>query len=122
MAPLRVLLVDDEPHILRAYRRALRGHDIAVANDGAEALALIRASGGFDLVVCDVTMPAMNGVQLFERVRSECPALAARFVFATAGSTHGDAERFLASLPNRVLEKPFEVRVLRELVAALQVA
>jgi CheY-like chemotaxis protein len=119
MARLRVLLVDDEPAILRAYQRVLRGHDVALANDGAEALAAIRAHETFDLVVCDITMPEMNGVQLFERVCSERPALACRFVFATAGSTHDHIERFLANVPNRVIEKPFELRVLRELIDTL---
>lgn len=120
MARLRVLLVDDEPNILRAYKRTLGAHDIEMACDGAVALAAIRASDDFDLVVCDITMPEMNGMQLFEHVRSERPLLAERFVFATAGSTQVHIEEFLARVPNRVLEKPFELRVLRELVCELQ--
>jgi CheY-like chemotaxis protein len=117
---LRVLLVDDEPTILRAYKRALGGHDVALASDGTEALAAIHQRSDFDLVLCDITMPAMNGMQLFEHVRRESPALAARFVFATAGSTQRYVEDFLATVPNRVLEKPFEMRILRDLIAALQ--
>jgi CheY-like chemotaxis protein len=64
-------------------------------------------------------MPTMSGMQLFEHVRENEPALAARFVFATRGATQKSVEQFLASIPNLVLEKPFEMRVLRELVADL---
>jgi CheY-like chemotaxis protein len=121
MGRLRVLLIDDEPTILRAYKRAFSAcHDVVFASDGREALETIRERSEFDLVVCDITMPVMNGLLLFERVRSECPRLAERFVFATAGSPQRHVEDFLATVPNRVLEKPFEMRLLRELVAGLQ--
>jgi CheY-like chemotaxis protein len=120
MGCLRVLLVDDEPTILRAYKRALAGHDVAMAADGLEALATIRGRSDFDLILCDITMPEMNGVQLYEQVRRECPWLAEKFVFATAGSTQGHVDQFLATVTNHVLEKPFEIRALRDLVEALQ--
>jgi CheY-like chemotaxis protein len=120
-ARLRILLVDDEPNILRAYKRTLRGeHDLIFAADGAEALTAITAQADFDLVLCDVSMPTMSGMQLFEHVRKHVPALAERFVFATGGATQKSVEEFLAAIPNLVLEKPFEMRVLRQLVADLQ--
>lgn len=120
-ARLRVLLVDDEPNILRAYKRTLgNDHDLVTAAHGEEALAAITACGDFDLVLCDVSMPTMSGIQLFEHVRSLAPALAERFVFATGGATQKSVEHFLASIPNLVLEKPFDMRILRQLVADLQ--
>ena len=64
-------------------------------------------------------MPTMSGMQLFEKVRESAPSLAERFVFATGGATQKSVEQFLASIPNLVLEKPFEMRVLRDLVADL---
>ncbi len=117
-ARLRILLIDDEPNILKSYERALgAGHDLVLANHGEEALDAIHAQSHFDLVVCDLSMPTMSGMQLFERVRELAPALTSRFVFATGGATQKSVEQFLAALPNQVLEKPFEMRVLRELVA-----
>ena len=119
-ARLRILLIDDEPNILKSYKRAIgAAHDLVFAHHGEEALDAIRTHGDFDLVVCDVSMPTMSGMQLFETVREKVPHLAARFVFATGGATQKSVEHFLASIPNLVLEKPFEMRVLRELVADL---
>ncbi len=120
-ARLRILLVDDEPYILRAYKRTLRDeHDLVFAANGDEALGAIATHGDFDLVVCDVSMPTMSGMQLFEQVREHKPALAERFVFATGGATQKSVEEFLGSIPNLVLEKPFDMRVLRQLVADRQ--
>jgi len=120
-ARLRILLIDDEPNILKAYKRAIgNGHDLVFAAHGEEALIAIASHGDFDLVICDVSMPTMSGMQLFEIVRDKTPALASRFVFATGGATQKSVEQFLAAIPNLVLEKPFEMKVLRELIADLQ--
>lgn len=117
---LRILLIDDEPNLLKAYRRALREHDLVFAAHGEEALARIRERDDFDLVLCDVSMPTMSGMQLFEHVRTLAPALAERFVFATGGATQKNVEQFLASIPNLVLEKPFDMKVLKKLISDLQ--
>jgi CheY-like chemotaxis protein len=65
-------------------------------------------------------MPAMSGMQFYHHVRDRYPMLISRIVFATGGATQRDIEEFLASISNRVLEKPFEMSVLRELIADLQ--
>lgn len=117
---LRILLIDDEPNILKAYRRVLREHDLVFAAHGEEALARIAEYGDFELVLCDVSMPTMSGMELFERVRELSPALAERFVFATGGATQKSVEQFLASIPNVVLEKPFDMKILKKLIAERQ--
>ena len=119
-ARLRLLFVDDEPNILRSYKRAFGDHDIVLAEDGQCALAALRENSDFDLILCDLSMPTMSGMRLYEEIRSLNEALLPRIVFATGGSTQRDIEAFLASVPNLVLEKPFEMRVLRKLVADLQ--
>lgn len=117
----RLLFVDDEISILRTYRRWFsRGHDVVTVDSGQEALTAIRERPDFDLVICDLSMPAMSGMQLYQLVRDELPALAERFVFATGGATQRELEEFLCSVPNRVLEKPFDLAVLRDLLADLQ--
>jgi CheY-like chemotaxis protein len=114
------LFVDDEPNILRSYKRAFSDHDIVLAEDGEHALAALRENSDFDLILCDLSMPTMSGMRLYEEIRKLDEALLPRIVFATGGSTQRDIEAFLASVTNLVLEKPFEMRVLRKLVADLQ--
>jgi signal transduction histidine kinase/DNA-binding response OmpR family regulator len=117
----RLLFVDDEPSILRTYHRWFsREHDVVTVDSGQEALAAIRERGDFDLVICDLSMPAMSGMQLYQLIRDEFPALVERIVFATGGATQRELEEFLRSVPNRVLEKPFDLAVLRDLIGDLQ--
>jgi len=113
--PKRILVVDDEPLVAKALSRTLRGNDVTVATNGAEALALIQAQP-FDLVFCDLMMPGMDGIELFERVP---PEVRGSFVFATGGVFTARAQQFLATLPNRTLDKPFDSKLVRKIVADL---
>src|SRR5690606_13572825 len=80
----RVLIVDDEPLILRSVARLLRDqHDVETAHNGVEGLAKIRDDGPFDLVVCDLMMPEMTGMDLHQAVQAYNPEIASRFVFLT---------------------------------------
>lgn len=117
----RLLFIDDDASILRTYRRWFsREHEVVAVDSGHEALTAIRERADFDLVICDLSMPAMSGMQLYRLVQDEFPQLAGRFVFATGGATQRDLEEFLRSVPNRVLEKPFDLAVLRDLIGDLQ--
>lgn len=70
----RILCVDDEPNILQGYQRALRkSYDISVAASGAAGLALIQKSAPFAVVVSDMRMPGMDGVQFLARVKELAP-------------------------------------------------
>lgn len=120
IARLRLLFVDDEPNILRSYKRAFSQHEIVLAEDGQHALDALRENGDFDLIVCDLSMPTMSGMRLYDEIRKLDATLLPKIVFATGGSTQRDIETFLTSVTNLVLEKPFDMRVLRKLVADLQ--
>jgi PAS domain S-box-containing protein len=116
----RVLVVDDEPLVRRAVQRILSPpHDVQVQSDGREALATLLGEGGYDLVLCDLMMPGMSGMELHRRVAERAPALAARFVFLTGGAFTPGARDFLQRVPNPRVEKPFEPAALRELVLRL---
>lgn len=118
---MRLLFIDDEANILRSYKRAFgRDHEVTTVTSGNEALSVIGQSSELDLIVCDLSMPLMSGMQLYQIVRERHPPLAERFVFATGGATQRELEEFLRSVTNRVLEKPFDMAVLRELIADLQ--
>ena len=112
---LRVLVADDEPLVGAALRRALRGHDVTIVGGGAAAIAAI-GGAEFDVVLCDVMMPDLSGPRVYEAVRSTRPAMLERFVFITGGVLHEGSRRFLSTIPNPVIYKPFDVHVVRELV------
>ena len=121
--PLRLLFVDDEPNIRRGYMRAFgKHHEVAVAGDGREALALIAAGGDFNVIICDLTMPNMTGMELFERILALLPQLADRFIFVTGGASTAEAQHFLATTTCPVLAKPFERQELVALIQAHQPA
>jgi DNA-binding NtrC family response regulator len=72
--PKQILLVDDERNVLDAYRRNLRGEFlIEVAQSGQEALGLIESKGPYAVVISDMRMPGMDGIELLRRVKSAAP-------------------------------------------------
>jgi CheY-like chemotaxis protein len=109
----RILVVDDEPDQRFLLRRILQraGHEVGEANDGAAALRAVRESPP-DLVVTDVMMPVMNGVELIRRLRDD-PATAHIPILAASGDGH------LAGAADAVLSKPYEWSHLLALVEAL---
>lgn len=93
----RILVVDDEVNLVRAYRRYLgRRHDVVVAYGGEEALAVLATDEDFDLILCDLMMPGVDGVGVYERLRREQPHLLDRIVFCSGGPTSRRCEQFLS--------------------------
>ena len=117
----RILVVDDEALIGRAVSRILSPqHDVVTHTSARAALDELAAGGrGFDLVLCDLMMPDMTGMELHARFREIAPILADRTVFLTGGAFTGSAREFLARVPNARIEKPFEPEALRTLVARM---
>ena len=109
----RILVVDDEPDqrflLRRIFERA--GHQVADASDGAAALKAVWDSPP-DLVVTDIMMPVMDGVELIRRLRCE-PATAGVPILAASGDSH------LADGADAVVPKPYEWRHLVEAADAL---
>ena len=112
----RILLVDDERAIRAAMARMLRAHDVVQAASGLEAKAALEADPRFDLILCDVMMPGLSGVELHEWLARERPELARCFVFMTGGAFTSRAKGYLAGAQNRQLAKPFDGAVLMDLV------
>jgi len=115
---LRVLVVDDEPHILHYMRATLEawGHVPVVAGDGEEALSLA-ASNPFDLIISDLRMPRFGGREFYEELLRRNPVMAARLVFSTGDTVRGDTLAFLETLDRPYLHKPFSLAELRTLLA-----
>jgi two-component system NtrC family sensor kinase len=117
--PGRILVVDDEPHILHYMRATLEawGHTVETAGDGAEALTLALA-GGHDVIITDVRMPRLGGRELFERLVAGRPEIAARVVFSTGDTVRDDTLAFLEGSGRPFLHKPFKLAELRTVLAA----
>lgn len=116
----RVLVVDDEPLVRAAIARILeRDHEVVGAGNGAEALETIAEDDGFDLVICDLTMPVMDGIEFFQQLQASGSVLAERTVFATGGPYSGRAKDFVRANRALVLDKPFSRDQLRGLVRAV---
>lgn len=114
---LRVLLVEDEEHVRNVARRVLdhSGFTVVCAADGSDALTQIRENdGGFDVVLSDILMPGMDGIELAVRTRCEYPTL--RFVFMTGFSDISHDKERAHGLCEAILSKPFD---LNELVTTL---
>jgi CheY-like chemotaxis protein len=105
----RILLIDDERSYLRLVKALLEPyHDVEIAGDGVEAFALLEAGERFDLLLCDVTMPRLDGPGLYERVRALDASLTSRFVFVTGGAFTPRTVEFLKGVANPQIQKPFD--------------
>lgn len=114
---LRVLVVDDEPFVAESIRLVLSDEfDVTSMTDPAQALASLTSGNSYDVVLCDVMMPNMNGVELRNRVHAHDPELAARIVLVTGGILMEKVHQLLETVPNRVLAKPFDFASLREFI------
>ena len=82
MAKARILVVDDEPEVLRFVADVLERaeYEVAPAGGARQALAIIADSGPFDLVVSDVVMPEMCGPELAGEIRARAPSSAIMFI------------------------------------------
>jgi CheY-like chemotaxis protein len=114
-----VLLVEDERPLADAVAEALTdaGLKVVHASDGEEALARVRHES-YDVIICDLKMPRLDGRMVYRAIASATPALARRVIFVTGDVAGTDAERFLEETGCRWLAKPFRLadllRAVRE--------
>ena len=116
-----VLLVEDERALATAVAEALTEAGLRVehAGDGEEALARVRQNR-YDVVICDLKMPRVDGMMLYRAIAAATPTLARRVIFVTGDVAGADAERFLEESGCRWLAKPFRlVDLLRNVREAL---
>ena len=113
----RVLVVDDDPDMVAYLEMLLRkqGMQVETASGGREAIAHVAARSP-DLVLCDVMMPDIGGMDVYESVRRARPELESRFAFVTGGAFTRRARGFLASVDLPCLDKPLDLAALEALV------
>jgi len=113
----RILVIDDEELVVRSVKRILsKEHDVVATVSAAEALRLCAGGEKFDLILCDLMMPDMNGMDLHHELSRVVPEQADRMIFVTGGAFTEKARRFLSETPKEHLEKPFLSANLRAIV------
>jgi PAS domain S-box-containing protein len=116
-ARARILVVDDEPNVTLALQRSLAAdHEVATANSAQAALRLVSEGSRYDLILCDVMMPGMTGMDLYNELGRCAPEQAGRMVFMTGGAFTPRTVSFLREVPNLKISKPLDLTQLRELV------
>jgi signal transduction histidine kinase/CheY-like chemotaxis protein len=114
----RILVIDDDVLVARTIVRLLKGHHVETATSGQAALRrLLDEDSPFDLVLCDLMMPDMTGMELFEQIELSKPALAERFVFISGGGVNERSRQFIESHRERVLPKPIDTRAITRVLA-----
>ena len=114
MASASILVIDDEPLVVRLVERALgRAHRVTALTSARLGLDRIVLGERFDLILCDLMMPELTGMELYERVRELDAEQADRMVFLTGGAFTERARAFLEQRP--FLEKPFDLGALEAL-------
>lgn len=108
-----VLVVEDEAALGAAVAEALAdaGYAVHLAHDGVEALEQVRGQT-YDLIVCDLKMPRLDGMSFYRRLQAEEPVMAGKVLFVTGDVAGTDAERFLDETGCRWLPKPFRLKDL----------
>jgi two-component system cell cycle sensor histidine kinase/response regulator CckA len=113
----RILVVDDEKLVVRGVERVLsQEHDVVAVVAAKDALALCAGGEKFDLILCDLMMPDMTGMDLHRELLRVAPEQANRMIFLTGGAFTAKARHFLSEKPKEHLEKPFDPANLRAIV------
>jgi PAS domain S-box-containing protein len=116
----RVLIVDDEAVLVKLFVRALESqHDVTGVTLAREALAKVVAGERYDVILCDLMMPEMTGLQLHAELERVAPEMARRMVFLTGGVFTASARALLAERSNRRIDKPLAPSRLLALVREL---
>lgn len=119
----RVLIVDDEVRLAHTLRLLLEPeHEVEIRHSGGEALDLLLTRPDFDVILCDLHMEGLSGMELHRRLAERVPQLASRMVFMSGGAYTPEARSFVETTANPILEKPVRpaklLEVIREELAA----
>ena len=113
----RVLVVDDDRGVCEALHSALSSeHEVVAVQSSREAMELVGGGHQFDLILCDVHMPEVSGIGLYQQLLVNTPDLASRVIFMTAGTFTQRGRDFLAAADRPLLEKPLDLSAVRALL------
>jgi PAS domain S-box-containing protein len=113
----RILVVDDEEIVIRIVEKMLsKEHDVVAMVEAKEALALCARGEKFDLILCDLMMPIMTGMEFYRELSRVDPDQAERMIFVTGGAFTEKGRHFLSEKKKECIEKPFNSANLRVIV------
>ena len=116
-ARARILVIDDEPLFVSALTRSLEEeHEVVGLTSARDALGQLDGGRVFDLILCDIMMSDMSGIDFHRALAIQAPDTAAQVVFMTGGAFTPSARTFLQTIPNRCVEKPIDRETIDELV------
>jgi two-component system NtrC family sensor kinase len=109
----RILVIEDEPAVLEVVQRALmrKGYLVEGTESGQEGLELLE-SQSYDLILCDIRMPGMSGIEFYQKLEKKKPEMLARLIFTTGDTISPGSQSFLKLINATVLPKPFELEKL----------
>ncbi len=111
-------MVDDEPLFRALIARVLQGtYEVVLADSATHALTVLRERRDFDLVLCDLMMPSVSGVEFYAEVQRRFPELTDAVAFMTGGAFTPESADLVAALPGRCIQKPFGGDALLAFVA-----
>jgi CheY-like chemotaxis protein len=110
----KILVIDDEPSLVRALAWLLQrdGYVVETAPNGRHALAALQRQR-YDVILCDLRMPELDGRAFYAHLRQRAPALCSRVIFLTGDSGAAEHQAFLAQCGRPWLDKPCPIAVLR---------
>jgi signal transduction histidine kinase len=109
----RIIIVDDDPDVLETIMRVLQAehHDVTIAANGAQGIQLIK-SHPMDLILCDISMPIVDGYTVFQNIKSDVKTSAIPFVFITARGARSEQRKGMDLGADDYLIKPFSAKEL----------
>lgn len=112
-----MLIIDDEPSLAKTLGFLLQDeNDITLATSGRQALALLSQSLDYDVLLCDLMMPSVSGMDIFDWLQQAHPGKEAAMIFMTGGTFTPKAAQFVSSIPNPTIDKPFSVETVQEII------
>jgi CheY-like chemotaxis protein len=114
------VIIDDELQVGASLRAVLREHEVVLATSGREGLRVLLSGHTPDLILCDLMMPDVSGLGVFEALQRDRPQLCQRFVFMTGGVFPEESIRLLAGPNARMLQKPFGALEVERLLTSLR--
>lgn len=112
-----ILLVEDDESVRSFTARALQidGHSVEVAEDGDIGLSMVQERGGYDLVLSDIRMPAMDGIAMAKEIAKDYPDQ--RILLMTGFAEQRERARDVSKIIVDVVQKPFTLADIRAAVA-----
>jgi len=114
-ASARILVVDDEPAVRELLSKVLtgEGHQVETVDNADDALKMVEGAR-YNLILLDIRMPGMSGIELYKRLTKAIPSLAGRIIFSTGDVMAADTREFLSRTKAHRIAKPFDINQLKQ--------